>query len=108
MTAYEQPEKVSEVVVRERFDRTRTKWVNRVRSADHKVVGQTFIGLSIVALALAGFCELLTLVQLSFTDGTVLSPERFYSLLTLSNTTYLYLFALPLFAGLATYVLPLL
>lgn len=106
-TAYEQPEKVSEVVVREPFDSTRTKWVNRVRSADHKVVGQTFIGLSIVALALAGFCELLTLAQLSFTDGTVLSPERFYALLTISNTTYLYLFALPLFAGLATYVLPL-
>ena len=34
-TAYEQPEQVSEVVVREPMDNTRAIWINRARSADH-------------------------------------------------------------------------
>ena len=38
-TAFEQPEQVSEVVVREPIDNTRATWINRARSADHKVIG---------------------------------------------------------------------
>lgn len=99
--------RVSELVVREPIDSTRASWINRVRSADHKVIGTTMIGFSLMALVLAGFTELLALAQLSLQDNTFLSPERFYAIHTLSDTTYLYLFALPLFAGIATYVLPL-
>lgn len=106
-TAYETPEKVTEVVVREPIDSTRAKWINRARSADHKVIGTTLIGFALVNLVLAGFMELLTSIQLSVASNTFLSPERFYSLHTLSDTGYLYLFALPLVAGIATYVLPL-
>lgn len=105
--AYEQPDRVSEIVVREPIDSTRARWANRARSADHKVIGTTLIGFSLMAVVLAGFTELLVLGQLSLQDNTFLSPERFYSLHTLSDTTYLYLVALPLFAGIATYVLPL-
>lgn len=106
-TAFEQPSKVSEVVVREPIDNTRTRWMNRARSADHKVIGMTLIGFALVNVMLAGFAELLCQIQLALTDNTFLSPERFYSLHTLSDMGYLYLFALPLFAGIATYVLPL-
>jgi heme/copper-type cytochrome/quinol oxidase subunit 1 len=106
-TAFEQPTKVSEVVVREPIDSTRARWVNRARSADHKVIGLTLIGFSLVNVVLAGFMELLCQIQLAVSDNTFLSPERFYSLHTLSDTGYLYLFALPLFAGIATFVLPL-
>src|SRR3954464_14468149 len=106
-TAYEQPTKVSEVAVREPRDSTRTRWVNRARSADHKVIATTMIGFSLMAMSLAGFCELLTWVQLALPDNTFLSPESFYNLHTLADTSNLYLFAMPLFAGLATYILPL-
>lgn len=106
-TAFETPAKVTEVVVREPIDNTRAKWINRARSADHKVIGTTLIGFALVNLVLAGFMELLTSIQLSVASNTFLSPERFYSLHTLSDTGYLYLFALPLVAGIATYVLPL-
>lgn len=106
-SAYEQPERVSEIVVREPIDNTRARWINRVRSSDHKVIGTTMIGFSLMAVVLAGFTELLVLGQLAVQDNTFLSPERFYSLHTLSDTTYLYLVALPLFAGLATYAMPL-
>lgn len=106
-TAFEQPAKVSEVVVREEIDSTRARWINRARSADHKVIGTTLIGFSLVNVVLAGFMELLCQIQLAVNDNTFLSPERFYSLHTLSDTGYLYLFALPLVAGIATYVLPL-
>lgn len=105
--AFEQPDRVSELVVREPIDNTRARWINRARSADHKVVGTTLIGFSLMAVVLAGFTELMTLGQLAVQDNDFLTPERFYALHTLSDTTYLYLFALPLFAGLATYVLPL-
>jgi cytochrome c oxidase subunit 1 len=106
-TAFEQPAKVSEVVVREPIDNTRARWINRARSADHKVIGLTLIGFSLVNVVLAGFMELLCQIQLAVSDNTFLSPERFYSLHTLSDTGYLYLFALPLFAGIATFILPL-
>lgn len=106
-TAYEQPKKVSEVAVREPLDSTRKRWANRSRSADHKVIATTMIGFSLMALCLAGFSELLVWGQLALPDNTFLSPEAFYNLHTLSDTSYLYLFALPLFAGLATFVLPL-
>ncbi|MBJ7459166.1 MAG: cbb3-type cytochrome c oxidase subunit I [Thermoleophilaceae bacterium] len=106
-TAYEQPEKVSEVVIREPVDSKRAVWMDRARSADHKVIGLTLIGFSLINVVLAGFTELLTVIQLAVSSNTFLSPERFYSLHTLSDTGYLYFFALPLFAGIATYVLPL-
>ncbi len=106
-TAYEQPAKVTEVVVREPLDPTRPRWIDRARSADHKIIGTTLIGFALVNFALAGFMELLTQIQLSVASNTFLSPERFYSLHTLSDTGYLYLFVLPLLAGIATYVLPL-
>lgn len=106
-TGYETPAKVTEVVIREPVDSTRAKWINRARSADHKVIGTSLIGFALVNFVLAGFMELLTSIQLSVASNTFLSPERFYSLHTLSDTGYLYLFALPLVAGIATYVLPL-
>lgn len=106
-TAYQQPDKVSEVVLREPVDNTRARWINRARSADHKVIGGTLIGFALINLVLAGFTELLTQIQLSVSNSNFLSPERFYSLHTLSDTAYLYLFALPLLAGIATFVLPL-
>lgn len=106
-TAFEQPDHVAELVVREPIDNTRARWINRARSADHKVVGTTLIGFSLMAVVLAGFTELMTWGQLAVQDNTFLTPERFYALHTLSDTTFLYLFALPLFAGIATYVLPL-
>lgn len=105
--AFEQPDHVAELVVREPIDNTRARWINRARSADHKVVGTTLIGFSLMAVVLAGFTELMTWGQLALQNNTFLTPERFYALHTLSDTTFLYLFALPLFAGLATYVLPL-
>lgn len=106
-TAFEQPDHVTELVVREPIDNTRARWIKRARSADHKVVGTTLIGFSLMAVVLAGFTELMTWGQLAVQDNTFLTPERFYALHTLSDTTFLYLFALPLFAGIATYVLPL-
>lgn len=106
-TAFEQPSKVSEVVIREPIDNTRARWINRARSADHKVIGTTLIGFACVMLVLAGFMEILCQIQLAVSSNTFLSPERFYSLHTLSDTGFLYMFALPLFAGIATYVLPL-
>lgn len=106
-TTFEQPEKIVEVAVREPLDPTRPRWVDRARSADHKLIGTTMIGFALVNLVLAGFMELLCQIQLAVTNNTFLSPERFYSLHTLSDTGHLYLFALPLLAGIATYVLPL-
>ncbi len=106
-TAFQQPERVSEVVVREPVDSTRARWINRMRSADHKVIATTLIGFSLMNVAIVGFMELLTQIQLAVSENTFLSPERFYSLHTLVDTGYLYFFALPLLAGIALYVLPL-
>lgn len=104
---YREGGRISELVIREPIDPARASWIERVRSADHKTIGTTLIGFSLIALVLAGFVELLAWAHLAAPENTFLTPERFYSLHTLSDTTYLYLVALPLFSGLATYVLPL-
>jgi cytochrome c oxidase subunit 1 len=97
----------SEVVVREPADPTRPRWVDRARSADHKLIGTSMIGFALANFVIAGFMELLCQIQLAVPSNTFLSPERFYSLHTLADTGNLYLFTLPLLAGIATYVLPL-
>ncbi len=106
-TTIERPDRVTEVVVRETRDPQRPTWVARMRSADHKVIGTTLIGLSMLSLIVAGVAELLTLAQLSLPDNTFLPPERFLRLHTLADTTYLLFFALPGILGLALYALPL-
>ncbi|MFY9487870.1 MAG: cbb3-type cytochrome c oxidase subunit I [Solirubrobacterales bacterium] len=104
---FQETDGVAEVVLRDPIDSTRTRWVNRVRSADHKVIGTTLIGFSGVAVVIGAFAALLCWAQLITPDSTFLTPERFYTLHTISDTSFLYLFALPLFAGIAIYVLPL-
>lgn len=103
----EQPKQVTEVVVREQPDALRPSWIARLRSANHKTIGTTLIGFSLLALVLAGVSELLTAIQLLAPDNTFLPPERFYRLHTLSDVTYLYFFALPGVLGLITYIVPL-
>ncbi len=107
MSSATEPSKVTEVAVREPVDPTRPRWIDRARSADHKVIGSTMIGFALVNLVIAGFVELLCQIQLGTSNNNFLDPERFYSLHTMADTGLLYLFALPLVAGIATYVLPL-
>ncbi len=103
----ERPEHITETVVRETPDPGRPSWVARIRSSDHKVMGTTLIGLSALAVVVAGIAELLTLLQLTAPDNTFLPPERFLRLHTVSDITYLFYFALSGVIGLALYVLPL-
>ncbi len=87
--------------------RRRPGWVRLTTSGDHKAVGTVFIG------AALGFCVLalvelvLMRLQLIVPENTLLTPVTFYRLLSVHGATVVFLFALPLAAGLISYVVPL-
>lgn len=85
----------------------RRGWVAWVTATDHKRIGVLYLGaaLSFLALALVEF--VLLKLQLAVPDNTLLRPEIFDRLLSVHGTTFVFLFGLPVAAGLASYLVPL-
>jgi heme/copper-type cytochrome/quinol oxidase subunit 1 len=86
---------------------TRPGWVERVTSADHKSVGQLYIGTALVFLILAATEFVLMRVQLFVPENSLISPEIFNRLLSAAGVTTVLLFAIPLALGFICYVVPL-
>jgi cytochrome c oxidase subunit 1 len=95
-----------EVVTRGALD-PRAPWIERMSSADHKVVGLLFIATACIFLALAAVEFALMRLQLLLPENSLIEPEIFNRLLSASAVTLVVLFAIPLVAGLVTYLLPL-
>ena len=81
-----------------------TSWVT---STDHKRIGQLYVGTSLLFLAAGGILALLLRAQLTVHDATVLGSGTFAKLDTVHGTTMLFLVALPLVLGLASFLVPL-
>lgn len=85
----------------------RSAWIVRATSPDHKAVGSMFIAAALI-FALLAVTELFFMrVQLLVPDATLLRPEIFDRFMTAFGVTSVLLFALPLAAGLMTYIVPL-
>lgn len=80
-------------------------WVTTV---DHKRIGLMYVISSLVFFVVGGFEALLIRFQLWQPDGQVLGPEAFNQLFTMHGTTMIFFVAMPLFLGMANYVVPLL
>ena len=83
------------------------RWVDWLTTTDHKKIGIMYLVTTFVFFILGGVEALLMRVQLGVPNNTLLSSEHYNQLLTLHGTTMIFLFVVPVMAGLGNYFLPL-
>ena len=82
-------------------------WLAWLTTTDHKRIGVLYIATAFVFMFLGGVEALVMRLQLAQPDSTLVSPETYNGLVTMHGTTMVFLFVIPLTAGFANYVVPL-
>ena len=85
----------------------RRGWTSWATTTDHKQIGILYLVTSFAFFMLGGVEALLMRLQLGAPDNTLLTPEVYNQLLTMHGTTMIFLFVVPVWAGFANYMLPL-
>jgi cytochrome c oxidase subunit 1 len=78
-----------------------------VTTVDHKKLGLMYIVASLIFLVIAGLMASVMRLQLAFPNGHIVSPATFNRLFTMHGTTMVFLVGMPLLAGFANYLIPL-
>jgi len=95
---------VPQVIAHEIVQPRETKrWVDWVTTTDHKKIGIMYLVLTFVFFMLGGVEALMMRLQLSVPNNTLLTSEHYNQLLTMHGTTMVFLFVVPVFAGLLTF-----
>jgi cytochrome c oxidase subunit 1 len=76
-------------------------------NTDHKVIGVQYVVTSFFFLLVGGMLAMLIRAQLAKPGMNFVTPEQFNGLFSVHATILIFLFVIPVFAGLANYVLPL-
>jgi cytochrome c oxidase subunit I len=88
-------------------DWRRGRVVSWLTTTDHKRIGILYIATSLAFLAAGGILALLMRAQLAQADQDFITRERFNELFTIHGTTMIFLVVVPIFAGFANYLVPL-
>src|SRR6204780_1998895 len=81
-----------------------TSWIT---TTDHKRIGIMYMVTTFVFFCLGGTEALMIRLQLGAPNNTLVTPEIYNQLFTMHGTTMIFLFVVPMMAGLANYFLPL-
>ena len=76
-------------------------------TTDHKRIGILYIATSLAFFLLAGLMALAMRIQLMQKDVDFLGADRYNELLTMHGTAMIFLVVVPIFAGFANYLVPL-
>src|SRR5256885_12898152 len=95
-----------EIVVRGIRDRP-TGWTSWLTTTDHKRIGLLYLFTTFVFFILGGVEALLMRLQLAQPNSTLLEPKTYNELVTMHGTTMIFLFVVPVLAGFANYLIPL-
>jgi cytochrome c oxidase subunit 1 len=76
-------------------------------TTDHKRIGILYISTSLVFFCLAGLMALVFRLQLSQANAGVLGPDKYNELVTVHGTAMIFLVVVPILAGFANYLVPL-
>jgi cytochrome c oxidase subunit 1 len=76
-------------------------------TTDHKRIGILYIATSLAFFTLAGVMAMVIRLQLAQADVDLVSAERYNELITLHGTAMIFLVVVPIFAGFANYLVPL-
>ncbi len=82
-------------------------WISWLTTTDHKRIGIMYLVASFGFFIVGGIEALLIRLQLAQADNTLLSPQVFNALFTMHGSTMVFLFMMPLAAGLGNYLIPL-
>ncbi|HYH89573.1 MAG TPA: cytochrome c oxidase subunit I [Solirubrobacteraceae bacterium] len=82
-------------------------WLSWLTTTDHKRIGILYLYTTLVFFLLGGVEALLLRIQLGAPDNTFLSPEKYNQIFTMHGTTMVFLVVVPVWAGFANYLLPL-
>jgi cytochrome c oxidase subunit I len=82
-------------------------WTSWITTTDHKRIGILYLYTTFLFFILGGIEALLLRLQLGVPDNDFLSPEKYNQLFTMHGTTMVFLFVIPIMAGFANYVVPL-
>jgi hypothetical protein len=84
-----------------------TGWLSWLTTVDHKRIGIMYLAGSMMFFCLGGVEALLMRTQLAKPENTVVSPHTYDGLVTMHGTTMVFLFAMPIIAAFANYLIPL-
>jgi cytochrome c oxidase subunit 1 len=82
-------------------------WLTWLSTVDHKRIGILYMVTALMFFCIGGVEALLMRSQLAKPENTLVSPHVYDSLVTMHGTTMVFLFAIPLVAGFANYIVPL-
>jgi len=82
-------------------------WTSWITTTDHKRIGIMYMVTTFVFFCLGGVEALIMRVQLGAPNNTLVTPQTYNQLFTMHGTTMIFLFVVPMMAGLANYFLPL-
>ncbi len=82
-------------------------WTSWITTTDHKKIGIMYLYTVLAFFLLGGVEALLLRIQLGAPDNTFLSPEKYNQIFTMHGTTMIFLVIVPLWAGFANYLVPL-
>src|SRR3954470_6335965 len=76
-------------------------------TTDHKQIGIMYLGFTMLFFFIGGIMALIMRTQLAWSGNTLLTEDQYNQVFTMHGTTMLFLFVIPVGAGFANYVLPL-
>src|ERR1035437_5047570 len=82
-------------------------WTSWITTTYHKRTGIMYMVATFVFFCLGGVEALLMRVQLGAPNNTLVTPQVYNQLFTIHGTTMVFLFVVPMMAGLANYFVPL-
>ena len=78
----------------------------RLSSVNHTILGKRFMVLALIFFTIGGLLAMLIRAQLATPNSAFIGPELYNQLFTMHGTVMMFLFAIPMFEGLAIYMLP--
>jgi cytochrome c oxidase subunit 1 len=82
-------------------------WTSWITTTDHKRIGIMYMVTTFVFFCLGGVEALMLRLQLGAPENTLVTPQIYNQLFTMHGTTMVFLFVVPMMAGLANYFVPL-
>jgi cytochrome c oxidase subunit 1 len=94
-------------IVTHTVERESKGWTSWITTTDHKKIGIMYLVTTFVFFILGGTEALLMRLQLGAPENTLVNPQTYNQLFTMHGTTMIFLFVVPVWAGLANYFVPL-
>ena len=94
-------------IVAHNVEREARGWTSWITTTDHKRIGIMYMVTTFVFFCLGGVEALMIRLQLGAPNNTLVTPQTYNQLFTMHGTTMIFLFVVPMMAGLANYFVPL-